>query len=265
MFQHTEAFSGGAPLMSALPTSSREWHLVARPHGWPDAGGLRAARGPGARARRGPDPRPQPVLLRRPVHARPDERREVVHPALPARPAHGGRRGRRGHRLATPRASPSATTSCTASAGASTPTCDAKHAAKVDPSLAPLSAYLGVLGMPGLTAYAGLLRGRLLQGGRRRLRLRRGRCGRQPGRPDRQAQGRLPGHRLGRLRREGQAPRRGVRLRRRLQLQERPRRRAAARRPPPTASTSTSTTSAATTWRPRSPRSTCTAAPPSAA
>jgi hypothetical protein len=29
---------------------------------------------------------------------------------------------------------------------------------KVDPSLAPLQAYLGVLGMPGLTAYAGLLR-----------------------------------------------------------------------------------------------------------
>jgi NADPH-dependent curcumin reductase CurA len=32
-----------------------------------------------------------------------------------------------------------------------------KHAAKVDPKLAPLGAYLGVLGMPGLTAYAGLL------------------------------------------------------------------------------------------------------------
>ncbi|MEU7475429.1 NADP-dependent oxidoreductase [Lentzea sp. NPDC042327] len=31
------------------------------------------------------------------------------------------------------------------------------HAVKVDPSVAPLSAYLGVLGMPGLTAYAGLL------------------------------------------------------------------------------------------------------------
>src|SRR6185436_16596170 len=28
---------------------------------------------------------------------------------------------------------------------------------KVDPSLAPPSAYLGVLGMPGLTAYVGLL------------------------------------------------------------------------------------------------------------
>jgi len=34
---------------------------------------------------------------------------------------------------------------------------DAKHAVKVDPDIAPLSAYLGVLGMPGLTAYAGLL------------------------------------------------------------------------------------------------------------
>ncbi|WP_434451125.1 NADP-dependent oxidoreductase [Lentzea sp. E54] len=33
----------------------------------------------------------------------------------------------------------------------------AKHAVKVDPSVAPLNAYLGVLGMPGLTAYAGLL------------------------------------------------------------------------------------------------------------
>ena len=31
-----------------------------------------------------------------------------------------------------------------------------KHATRVDPSLAPLSAFLGVLGMPGLTAYAGL-------------------------------------------------------------------------------------------------------------
>ncbi|MEU5362598.1 NADP-dependent oxidoreductase [Streptomyces sp. NPDC005925] len=35
---------------------------------------------------------------------------------------------------------------------------DAKNAVKVDPGAAPLSAYLGVLGMTGLTAYAGLLR-----------------------------------------------------------------------------------------------------------
>jgi NADPH-dependent curcumin reductase CurA len=33
---------------------------------------------------------------------------------------------------------------------------EAKHATKVDPSAAPLTSYLGVLGMTGLTAYAGL-------------------------------------------------------------------------------------------------------------
>ncbi|WP_086826158.1 NADP-dependent oxidoreductase [Allokutzneria sp. NRRL B-24872] len=35
---------------------------------------------------------------------------------------------------------------------------DAASAVKVDPNLAPLGAFLGVLGMPGLTAYAGLLK-----------------------------------------------------------------------------------------------------------
>ncbi|UPZ31438.1 NADP-dependent oxidoreductase [Streptomyces sp. LRE541] len=35
---------------------------------------------------------------------------------------------------------------------------DAQHAVKVDPEAAPLTTYLGVLGMTGLTAYAGLLR-----------------------------------------------------------------------------------------------------------
>jgi NADPH-dependent curcumin reductase CurA len=34
---------------------------------------------------------------------------------------------------------------------------DAAGAAKIDPNLAPLGAFLGVLGMPGLTAYAGLV------------------------------------------------------------------------------------------------------------
>ncbi|MCP2169177.1 NADP-dependent oxidoreductase [Goodfellowiella coeruleoviolacea] len=34
---------------------------------------------------------------------------------------------------------------------------DGRHAAKVDGQAAPLSTYLGVLGMPGLTAYAGLI------------------------------------------------------------------------------------------------------------
>ena len=33
----------------------------------------------------------------------------------------------------------------------------AKEASKIDPNIAPLSTYLGVMGMPGLTAYGGLL------------------------------------------------------------------------------------------------------------
>ncbi len=42
---------------------------------------------------------------------------------------------------------------------------DGKDLVKVDPALAPLQAYLGVLGMPGLTAYAGLLHiGKLKEG-----------------------------------------------------------------------------------------------------
>jgi NADPH-dependent curcumin reductase CurA len=44
---------------------------------------------------------------------------------------------------------------------------DARSARVVDTDLAPAQAYLGVLGMPGLTAYAGLLRiGRLAEGDR---------------------------------------------------------------------------------------------------
>ncbi len=35
---------------------------------------------------------------------------------------------------------------------------DASAARRIDPSLGPLSAFLGILGMPGLTAYAGLIR-----------------------------------------------------------------------------------------------------------
>ncbi|MFD7435392.1 NADP-dependent oxidoreductase [Streptomyces sp. NPDC059861] len=42
---------------------------------------------------------------------------------------------------------------------------DAKNAVKVDPQAAPLSTYLGVLGMTGLTAYAGLLRTAALKEG----------------------------------------------------------------------------------------------------
>ncbi|MCH9673158.1 MAG: NADP-dependent oxidoreductase [Gammaproteobacteria bacterium] len=36
--------------------------------------------------------------------------------------------------------------------------CDGRALTKVDPALAPIQSYLGALGMPGMTAYAGLLR-----------------------------------------------------------------------------------------------------------
>jgi hypothetical protein len=42
---------------------------------------------------------------------------------------------------------------------------DARHAARIDSSVAPLGAYLNVLGMPGLTAYAGLVAVARLQPG----------------------------------------------------------------------------------------------------
>lgn len=40
----------------------------------------------------------------------------------------------------------------------SRPVVDAAGARRIDPDVAPLSTFLGILGMPGLTAYAGLLR-----------------------------------------------------------------------------------------------------------
>ena len=59
-----------------------------------------------------------------------------------------------------------------------------RHAASTDES-APLAQYLSVLGMPGMTAYFGLLDDRPAGRGRDGGRLRRGRCGRSGGRTDR--------------------------------------------------------------------------------
>ena len=87
---------------------------------------------------------------------------------------------------------------------------------KIDPSGAPVSTSLGVLGMPGFTAYYGLFELGQAEGGRDGLRLRRGRSGRQHRRADGEDR-RLPRPRLRRLGGEGEvAPR--ARLRRRLRL-----------------------------------------------
>ena len=69
---------------------------------------------------------------------------------------------------------------------------DAAHV-RVLPELPgiPPSYHLGVLGMPGLTAWAGLFRLGGVHRGRRGLRLRRRRRRRQPGRPVRPAERRV--------------------------------------------------------------------------
>jgi len=81
-------------------------------------------------------------------------------------------------------------------AGAATP---------VDTGAAPEQAFLGILGMPGLTAYVGLLDMAGLRDGDVVFRLRRGGCRRQPRRPDRQG-ARAPCRRQRRLRGEGRLP-----------------------------------------------------------
>ena len=80
-------------------TTSQEWHLVRRPHGE-----LPSTRTSPSSRSSSPEPGEGQVLVRntflsrRPLHARPDERREVLRPAVPAGPADGRRGGGRGDR-----------------------------------------------------------------------------------------------------------------------------------------------------------------------
>ena len=90
---------------------------------------------------------------------------------------------------------------------------DGHEVRKLDPSSRPSPRRSGVLGMPGFTAYAGLLEIGQPEGGRDRRRRRGHRPGRQRRRPDRQDQGR-PRRRHRRRSRQGARADRGVRLRR---------------------------------------------------
>lgn len=139
-----------------LPTTGREWHLTARPQGWPTPEDFALREAP-VRA-----PGPGQVLVRN-LHlsvdpymrGRMDDRKSYVPPFRLDEPMDGGAVG----------------VVVASEAEGLAPgdhvlhglgwreyaTLDAKHASKVDPELAPPTTYLGVLGMPGLTAYAGLL------------------------------------------------------------------------------------------------------------
>ncbi len=142
-----------------MTTLATEVRLASRPHGWPTAANFEIAQATL------PDPAPGQVLVRNLVmtvdpymRGRMNDTRSYVPPFAIGEALDGGAVGEivsstvdslrpgdvvlhglgwRSHALL-----------------------DAKNATKVDPTVAPVNAYLGVLGMPGLTAYAGLLKQR---------------------------------------------------------------------------------------------------------
>ncbi|MDA5281750.1 NADP-dependent oxidoreductase [Streptomyces sp. NPDC054904] len=142
--------------MSEIPAVSREWHLVRRPQGWPVAEDFALREVPVSA-----EPAPGRILVRN-LHmsvdpymrGRMNDTKSYIPPFQLDEPMQGGAVGE-----------------VVASAAEGFEVgdhvlhhlgwreyadLDAKYATKVDAKIAPLSAYLGVLGMPGLTAYAGL-------------------------------------------------------------------------------------------------------------
>ncbi|MEV8564568.1 NADP-dependent oxidoreductase [Streptomyces sp. NPDC051322] len=141
--------------MSALPTTGREWHLTARPDGWPtpDDFALREVELT--------EPAEGRILVRNLyfsvdpyMRGRMNDVKSYTPPFQLDKPMDGGAVGE----VIASRADGFAVGDHVLHGlgwreYAQVP---ARHATKVDASLAPLSAYLGVLGMTGLTAYAGL-------------------------------------------------------------------------------------------------------------
>lgn len=140
-----------------LPSTGREWHLVSRPVGWPQPSDFALVE---AEVRQ---PGPGEVLVRNAyvsvdpyMRGRMSAAKSYVAPFELGKTMQGGAVGE----------------VIASNAEGIEPgdhvlhflgwreyaVVDAKQAVKVDPEAAPLSTYLGVLGMTGLTAYAGLLR-----------------------------------------------------------------------------------------------------------
>ncbi|MCX4677439.1 NADP-dependent oxidoreductase [Streptomyces sp. NBC_01433] len=142
-------------MSAALPTSSREWHLVARPHGWPKAEDF-ALREVSVVA-----PAEGRVLVRNKYFSVDPYMRgrmnDVKSYAPPFKLDHPMEGGAVGEVIASNAEGIAVGDHVLHGLGwreySDVP---AEHALKVDPDLAPLSAYLGVLGMTGMTAYAGL-------------------------------------------------------------------------------------------------------------
>ncbi|MFE7118805.1 NADP-dependent oxidoreductase [Streptomyces sp. NPDC057654] len=142
--------------MTALPTTSREWHLTARPQGWPKPEDF------ALRESAVTEPGEGQILVRN-LHmsvdpymrGRMDDVKSYVPPFQLDQPMEGGAVG---EVIASKADGFAVGDHVLHGLGwREYALLDAAKAAKVDPEAAPLTAYLGVLGMTGLTAYAGLL------------------------------------------------------------------------------------------------------------
>ncbi|MCT2590274.1 NADP-dependent oxidoreductase [Streptomyces sp. N2-109] len=140
-----------------LPTTGREWHLTARPQGWPEPSGFALREAPVAA------PGDGQILVRNLylsvdpyMRGRMDDVKSYVPPFQLDHPMDGGAVG---VVIASRAAGFAVGDHVLHGLGwREFATLDARHAVVVSPDAAPLSAYLGVLGMTGLTAYSGLLR-----------------------------------------------------------------------------------------------------------
>lgn len=140
-----------------LPTTSREWHLVARPQGWPTPDDFALREAPVSQ------PADGEVLVRNLyfsvdpyMRGRMDDVKSYVPPFQLDQPMDGAAVG---VVVASRDAGLAAGDHVLHGLGwREYATVPARRATKVSADLAPLPAYLGVLGMPGLTAYAGLVR-----------------------------------------------------------------------------------------------------------
>ncbi|MBZ6139643.1 NADP-dependent oxidoreductase [Streptomyces olivaceus] len=141
----------------ALPSVNRAWHLVTRPVGWPKPEDFALVEA------EVPTPRDGQVLVRNQyvsvdpyMRGRMSAAKSYADPYELNKPMLGGAVGE----VVASRAEGFAVGDHVLHSFGwrEYAALDAKHAVKVDPDAAPLSTYLGVLGMTGLTAYVGLLR-----------------------------------------------------------------------------------------------------------
>ncbi len=138
------------------PTVGREWHLAARPEGWPKPEDFALVEAPVRQ------PGPGEILVRNEylsvdpyMRGRMNDTKSYVPPFQLGAAMDGGAVG---YVVASQAEGVAVGDAVLHGLGwREYATLPAERVVKVDPELAPLSYYLGVLGMPGLTAYAGLL------------------------------------------------------------------------------------------------------------